>query len=264
LTASNNTEIEELVRIASQQKSPEADRRLFLALRRVELFFPRTVVEREGKQLNATPLLRLPDGQHAMMLYTSKDHPDLPDTFGGGAFEDALAAALKMPDLDWVIVSNNAAQWVAIGKEQISAILDDLHSYGQDEGKSFANPEGDSAGKMLEDLITLAVNAPLEELSPPIGSVLRGREVFLELSERQSEEGRPIMHTFRIENLPRLVRAYTTRTRPGISYGGIRWEELKDMIKTAPELDGVQVINQADDWVVFDRQSLGLNASCES
>lgn len=36
----------------------------------------------------------------------------------------------------------------------------------------------------------------------------------------------------------------------------MQWEALKNMISTAPELDGIQIVNKADDWVVFDRESL--------
>jgi hypothetical protein len=261
LTPPDNDDIEELVRIAAQQESPVSRRTLFMALRSIELFFPRKVIHHEGKEVNATPLLRLPDGTNAMMLYTSKSHPDLPDIFGGGTFKDALAAALKMPSLDWVILSNRASQWVAISKQQIPAILDDLHSGRQDQGNPFVASETDPAAKMVEDLITRAVRTKSEELSPPIGSVLGDRELFLELAAGQSEDDQPIMKTFQVEQLRHVVRAYTTRIRPGIRYGGIRWKALKDMIRIAPEIGGVQIINNADDWVVFDRESLGFGAS---
>jgi hypothetical protein len=264
LTPPDNNDIEELVRIAAQQKSPMDRRRLFLALRSIEVFFPRRVIHHEGKEVNATPLLRLPDGTHAMMLYTSKSHPDLPDSFGGGTFKDALAAALKMPALDWVILSNSASQWVAISKEQIPAILDELNSDRQDQNGSMAASGNDRDGKMVEDLITLAVSSTPEGLSPPIGSVLRGREVFLELTAEQGEEGQPIMKTFQVNDIPNVVRAYLTRSRPGLTYGGIRWEALEDMIRKEPGIQGVQIVNDADDWVVFDRESLGFGPNVES
>ncbi|MBZ4559364.1 hypothetical protein GBO17_11525 [Mycobacterium avium subsp. hominissuis] len=251
MTQGHNREIDELVDIAANEKSPEADRRLFSALRGVELFFSRTTVEQDGKQVNATPLLRLSDGTDAMMLYTSKDHPDLSNTFAGGAFEDALEAAFSMPDLDWVIICNSASHWVAVDKRQIPRILDELGS--RRDGFSYNPVTGEDA---LEDQITRAVGTPPEELSPPIGSLLRGREIFVELADDQAEDGQPIMKTFTIQQMPRVIRAYTTRTRPGIRYGGMQWEALKNMISAAPELDGIQIVNKADDWVVFDRESL--------
>ncbi|ETZ53970.1 hypothetical protein L838_1728 [Mycobacterium avium MAV_120709_2344] len=54
MTQGHNREIDALVDIAASEKSPEADRRLFSALRGVELFFSRTKVEQDGKQVNAT------------------------------------------------------------------------------------------------------------------------------------------------------------------------------------------------------------------
>jgi hypothetical protein len=245
LTRDSN-EIEELVRIAAQEENPTARPRLFQALRRVELFFPLKVKHHEGKEVRATPLLRLPDGTHAMMVYTSKSHPDLPDSFGGGSLKDALAAALKMPALDWVILSNLASQWVAIGKEQISAILDDLHS------------------DALEDLITRAVRSTPEELSSSIESVLPDRELYLELTAGQSQQGQPVMKSFQVADTPNVVRAYLTRSRPGITYGGITWEALKEMIRNEPGIGGVQIVNDADDWVVVDRESLRLGSNDES
>jgi hypothetical protein len=263
LTQDSN-EIEELVRIAAQEKDAATRRRLFRALQRVEFFFPLKVKRHGDKEIRATPLLRLPDGTNAMMLYTSKSHPDLSDSFGGGSLKDALAAALKMPALDWVILSNSASQWVAIRKEQISAILADLHSDGNEENSPLTTSDSGRTDKMLENLITRAVHYTSEQLSPPIDSVLPGRELYLELAAEQSEEGQPIMKTFQVNDIPNVVRAYLTRSRPGIMYGGIRWEALKDMIRKEPGIEGVQIVNDADDWVVFDRESLGFGPNDES
>lgn len=248
--------VEALIDIAAEQKSPEATQQLFSALRGVELFFPRTTVLHEGKELNATPLLRLPDGKHAMMLYTSKDHPDLPEKFAGGAFEDALAAALEMPDLDWVILSNRASKWVAMNKQQITETL-----RGQRPRMMTTNSSTEllvNTGDPLEELITRAVRTPQENLLPSIASKLRRREIFMELANAQSEDGQPIMKTFAIDHLPRVLRGYTIRSRPAIRYGGMQWEALKEMVKAATQISGIQIVNEADDWVVFDRAALGL------
>lgn len=262
MTGPNYVEIDKLIDLAAEKKSTEANRQLFSALRGVELFFPRKTVEREGRQVNATPLLRLPDGTNAMMLYTSKDHPDLPDAFAGGAFEDTLVAALSMPDLDWVIVCNRTSRWVAINKQQISAVLNDLQRRDgrvDDASEILVNSENS-----LEKLITRAVDTAPEDLSPPIGSVLRGREVFIELAKGQSDDEQPVMKTFAVQHMQRVIRAYTTRTRPGIRYGAMQWEALKNMIRTTTQLDGVQIVNNADDWVVFDRESLITGETSDS
>jgi SseB protein N-terminal domain len=263
ILAPDSENIEELIGIAAQEQDPEARRLLFHALRSIEVFLPFEAVRQGGKEVKATPLLRLPDGTHAMMAYTSKSHPDLPDKFGGATFESALAAALKMPALDWVVVTNRASQWVAISKEHIPALLDDLHRASNKNG-SLEPPAADPTVKIVEELITRAVESKSGTLSAPIGSALGDRELFLEMGAQQSEDGRASMKTFQIEHLAHVIRAYTSRARPGIKYGGIKWQELKDMIGKAPEINGVQIMNNADDWIVFDREALGLNPSSES
>jgi hypothetical protein len=250
--------IERLVEIAADEKTPAARHRLFQNLRRVEVFFSLKTKHHQGDQVRATPLLRLPDGTHAMMLYTCKSHPELSDSFGGGFFADALAAAVKMSGLDWVILSNCASRWVAIRKEEIAGILADLDADGKERTDPHKTSGDKSSDEMLQSLITQAVRCSPEDVSPPIGWVLAGRELFLELTSKQGEEGRPVMKLFQVGGLPNVVRAFLTRNRPGINYGGIRWEALKEAIRNEPSIDGVQVVNDADDWVVFDRDSLGV------
>jgi hypothetical protein len=259
----NGDDVEELLQIAAKSKNQDALRQLFHALRSVEIFMPFEVAHQEGKEVKATPLLRLPDGSHAMMAYTSKSHPDLPDKFGGAMFEVALAAALKMPALDWVILTNQASQWVSINKEQIPAILDDLQE-NPNQREIFVPSAQDASFKMVEGLITRAVESKSARLLAMIGSALADRELFLEMSTRQREDGRDSMNTFKMEPVGLVVRAYTTRVRPGIRYGGIRWPALREMIRALPDISGVQIMNDADDWIVFDREALGLNADSQS
>jgi SseB protein N-terminal domain len=256
--APDSENIEELIGIAAQEQDPEARRRLFHALRSIEVFMPFEVTQHGDKEVKAVPLLQLPDGTHAMMAYTSKSHPDLPDKFGGATFESALAAAFKMQALDWVIITNRASRWVAINKEHIPAILDELNGAWSKNG-AFVPPAADPAVKLVEELITRAVESKSEKLSSSIRSALGDRELFLEMGKEVSENGRPSMNTFHIQHLTHVIRAYTSRVRPGIKYGGIKWQELKEMIGRVPEINGVQIINDADDWIVFDRQALGLN-----
>lgn len=252
----DQNEIERLVGIAAEAQTPAARQGLFAALRDVEVFFSLKATQHQGGETRATPLLRLSDGAHAMMLYTSKSHPDLSDRFGGGSFADALAAAAKMSGLDWVILSNRAAQWVAIRKREIPAILADLDSDGKGRNKQAKVSGNASMNDTLESLITQAVQCSPEEVLLPIGSVLAGRELFLELTSEQSESVQPAMKLFQVGDIRNVVRAFLTRNRPGISYGGIKWEALKEMIRNEPSIDGVQVVNDADHWVVFDRESL--------
>lgn|GEM_PF-1242175 len=262
MTEDNRTgpsDVEALLRMAAQGNDPGLARRLFRTLRSVEVFFGLTSEYRDEKEFKATPLLRLIDGTHAMMLYTSRSHPDLPDRFGGSTFENALAAALKMPQLDWVIISNRDAQWVSIHKSQIPVVLGDMKSDRNDKDGSAMTGVDDKTLEALNELITRAVAATApEDLRPSIDSALAGREVFLELAPGQADDGQPLMHVFQAGAFPQVIRVYTSRARPGIKYGGMTWEALKEMLQKAPGIDGVQVMNDTDDWLVFDRESLNL------
>ncbi len=262
----SDDDIERLVERAAEENSQLSRQRLFRAIRFVEVFFPYTLEQHEGKEVRSTPLALLADGTHAMMLFTSKSHPHLSEhqRFAGGPFKDALAAAVEMTPLDWVFLWNRASQRVAIAKTQIPEILEDINSVAQGHNSSTAATQNDRTKETLEELITSAVRSKSELLSAPIGSVIGDREVFLELSTEQSEHGQPAMHTFQIEHLGHVIRAYTSRVRPGIRYGGIKWQALKEMIRAVPDISGVQIMNDADDWVVFDREALGLNTSTDS
>jgi len=259
----DDSDIEKLVETAAQENSPAARQRLFQTIRDAEVFVPCEMDQRDPKKVRSTPLARLTDGTHAMMLFTSKSHPHLSEHahFAGSAFKNHLAAALKMPSLDWVILSNNAWHRVAIHKQQIAAILDDLNSDGQGQNGRQAASSDDAAGTMLEDFITQSARSESDEVPHQISAILRGRELFLELASGQSEDGQPVMKTFQIQHLTHAVRVYTSRIRPGIKYGGIRWTALKDMIRAAPGIGGVQIMNNADDWIVFDREALRLGVS---
>ena len=250
---SPDDEFEGLVRVAAEEKTPAARQRLFRAIRRTEVFF-----SLKTERPRATPLLRLSDGTHAMMLYTARSHPDLADNpasnleniCGGGSFTDTLLAASTMAGLDWVILSNRASQWVAIRKQEIPGILADLDS-------APCTPETPDTPETPEALITRAARGRPGDTSPPIAPALAGRELFVELTSGLRAGDQPAMKLFQVDGLPNVIRAHLTRNRPGISYGGMTWEALATMIGTAPTIDGVQVVNDADDWVVFDRTSLG-------
>ena len=259
----DNNDIDKLVEVAAQENSPAARQRLFQTIRLTEVFAPCELDPHDPNKVRSTPLARLSDGTHAMMLFTSKSHPHLSEHqhFAGGAFKDHLSAALKMPPLDWVILSNNAWQRVTIHKQQIAAILDDLNSDGRGQNYLQAPSAGDATGTVLEDFITQSARSESDEVPNQVSAALRDRELFLELAAGQSEDGQPVMKTFQIQHLAHVVRVYTSRVRPGIRYGGIQWTALKDMIRTVPGIGGVQIMNNADVWIVFDREALRLDAS---
>jgi hypothetical protein len=259
----DNNDIDKLVEVAAQENSPAARQRLFQTIRLTEVFAPCELDPHEPNKVRSTPLARLSDGTHAMMLFTSKSHPHLSEHqhFAGGAFRDHLSAALKMPPLDWVILSNSAWQRVSIHKQQIAAILDDINSDSRGQNYPHAPSAGDAAGTMLEDFITQSARSESDAVPQQVSVVLRERELFLELAAGQSEDGQPVLKTFQIQHLAHVVRVYTSRIRPGIKYGGIQWTALKEMIRAAPGIGGVQIMNNADDWIVFDREALRLGAS---
>ncbi len=259
----DNNDIDKLVEVAAQENSPAARQRLFQTIRMTEVFAPCELDPDDPNKVRSTPLARLSDGTHAMMLFTSKSHPHLSEHehFAGGAFRDHLSAAVKMPPLDWVILSNSAWQRVAIHKQQIVAILDDLNSDGRGQNYLQVTSAGDASGTVLEDFITQSARSESDEVPQQVSAALRDRELFLELAAGQSEDGQPVLKTFQIQHLAHVVRVYTSRIRPGIKYGGIQWTPLKDMIRAAPGIGGVQIINNADDWIVFDREALRLGAS---
>jgi hypothetical protein len=258
----DNNDIDKLVEVAAQENSPAARQRLFQTIRLTEVFAPCELDPHDPNRVRSTPLALLSDGTHAMMLFTSKSHPHLSEHqhFAGAAFTDHLSAALKMPPLDWVILSNGAWQRVAIHKQQIPAILEDLNSDGPGPNYLQAPSAPGAAGATLEDFITQSANSESDAVPHQVSAVLRGRELFLELAAGQSQDGQPVLKTFQIQHLAHVVRVYTSRIRPGITYGGIKWTPLKDMIRAAPGIGGVQIMNNADDWIVFDREALRLGA----
>ena len=141
-----------------------------------------------------------------------------------------------------MILSNRASQWVAIRKQEIPGILAGL----------------DSVDETPEAFITRAARGGPGDPSPPIAPALAARELFVELASVPHAGEPPSMKLFEVDGLANVIRAFLTRNRPGITYGGMTWEELTAMIGNAPGVDGVQVMNDADDWVVFDRASLGF------
>ena len=175
LIAMTDSDIDKLVEVAAQENSPNARRRLFQAIRLAEVFVPCAMDPHDPKTVRSTPLARLTDGTHAMMLFTAKTHPHLSEHqhFAGAAFTDHLSAALKMPPLDWVILSNTAWHRVAIHKQQIAAILDDLNSDGRGQNAPQAASASDSAGTIIEDFITRSANRGVPTVEPASASSLQ-------------------------------------------------------------------------------------------
>jgi hypothetical protein len=97
---------------------------------------------------------------------------------------------------------------------------------------------------------------PAEVQAKSILEQLKGRELYVRLAAAQSEDGHPVMITSRVGDVEGLVQAYTTRSRPGITYGGMTWEAIVDMIASAPDIAGVHLINDNDDWIILGRSDI--------
>lgn len=248
--------VDELINTAAHTQEEADLRKVVHALKCHEVFMPFEMAFRNDAEVKTVPLLLLPDGTHAMMVYTSKLHPDLPDSFAGATFESALRAARKMPELDWVIVTNRTSEWVSIHKSQIPAYLDSLENT-----VDAPSPKEPHASDPVEELVSRAVGSKSMSTVSAVTAALEDREIFLEMSRSTRDDGGQSMNSFLIEPLGPVIRAYTSRLRPGIRYGGLRWSALKEMLRALPDIKGVQLMNNADDWVVVDRKALGLDES---
>jgi hypothetical protein len=209
------------------------------ALEGNEVFYRASATATDGGQRVTTPLARLNDGSHALVVYTSKSHPDLPKTFGGAPWRHVLTMAVGMPRADWLIVCNTTGDRLPVNKAQMTAILAEQNA---DEG--------------LEAAISRARDPLSDDWFEVLATNLRGRELFVRIAPEPSPDGRPVMITSAVGDVAGLVQAYTSRARPGMTYGGMTWEAIVGMVEDAPGIPGVHVINDADDWVVLERSQL--------
>jgi SseB protein N-terminal domain len=247
-------EIDRLIRAAADDKSPEALEAVCRALDSGQVFYRANARQVDGKQRVSTPLLRLDDGSHALMVYASKTHPDLPSKFGGAPFRHVVKMALDIPAADWLIVTSMQGDWLPIRKNQLAAIRETL---GSEIPNAIADEQSDNGRDAdLESLISIAVGKPADKWSDALIRKLRGRELYVKLSDQPSDNGRPVMVTSEVGGVKGLVQAYTSRRRPGITYGGMKWEAIVEMVNNATEIPGVHVINDRDDWVVLGRREI--------
>jgi hypothetical protein len=247
-------EVDRLIKAAILEPNADTLAAVHRALDSVEVFYRATVSEVGGKQRVKTPLLRLNDGSHALMVYTSKTHPDLPREFGGAPWQHTLKMALQMPQADWLILTNLHGDWLPIGKSQIAQLLGVARGDSPRNGR--ADTTSSEADDDLDSLIRKAAERPEEDWLESLRRALTGRELFLRLADERAEDGRPKMVTSEVGDVSGLVQAYTTRRRPGIVYGGMPWESIVDMMKNTPDIPGIHIINDSDDWVVVGRSEV--------
>jgi len=220
-----------------------------------EVFYRAVVTPTEDGQRVSTPLARLSDGSHAFVVYTSKDHPELPKKFGGAPWRHVLSMAAGLPQADWLIVSTAGGAWLPIRKDQIGVIIQSLEKVGT-QGEGSGNGAPKSKPEELDTLIADAQGASSEDWSEPLSAALRDRELFVRLSSDRLENGRPVLVTSVVGDVSGLVQVHTSRSRPGITYGGMSWDDIVNLVRDSPDLTGVHIVNDNDDWVVLGESEL--------
>jgi hypothetical protein len=250
-------QVEELIKAASLDKNTESRAVLFYALDSVEIYHRANIREVHPKRLVSTPLLRLQDGTHAMMVYTSKSHPDLSQDFVGTSWRRTLKIALDIPEADWLILTNLDGDWLAVHRRQMPGILNSLPSERGERSNDPARQQSEKTSpSTLDVLISQTVREPAEIRAASILEQLKGRELYVCLAADPSGGRQPVMITSKVGDIAGLVQVHTTRSRPGITYGGMTWEAIVDMIENAPDISGVHIINDNDDWVVLGRSDI--------
>lgn len=248
-------DVDSLISAAKRKQDKATLAAAIRALDAREVYYRATVSPTDDGQQVTTPLVRLSDGSHALVVYTSKSHPELPQQFGGAPWRHVLSMATRLPQADWLIVSTASGDWLPIHKTQIDVILQALGDAKSQKSIDVEKPKvvEDAA---LEDLIGRAQGAPSDEWSDSLLSRLRGRELYVRISPDRLEGGRPVLISSKIGEVGGLVQAYTSRSRPDFSYGGMSWDAIVDMVHNTPEIPGVHIINDDDDWVVLGRSEL--------
>lgn len=224
---------------------------LFRALDGVTLYYVASELEVDGNRVLSTRLRKLDDDSSAMVVYTSRRHPDLPDRFVASQWSNILTAAYETVRPDWLVVANMRNETVAVARNEIPVILADL---SVPEAHPTPNPV--VLADNLETVISNAAEMTSDGWYEPAIAHLRGRELYLHLRDG-ANAGQPAVVTSSAAGRAGWVITYTTRTRPAIRYGGITWGALADMITNNPAIPGVRVVNNADDWILLGRDVVG-------
>lgn len=241
-------QLAQLFTAAVQDTSGDRRVELFRALGGVELYYLATEREVEGRPMWSTPLRRLNDGSCAMVVYTSKRHPDLPENFVGAEWAELLRIAHEAVRADWLVIVNRNNETVEISRDQIPIIIAELN------GTQINYAKVHIAADQLERIISDSVHTTSEDWYEPALVQLRGRELYLHMADETASNGQPSIRTSEAAGRVGWIIAYTTRNRPLIRYGGIKWEELVRLIKADAEIPGVRIVNEADDWIILGRE----------
>ncbi|MCV7288951.1 hypothetical protein H7J87_26840 [Mycolicibacterium wolinskyi] len=243
-------EIERLVTVAAKNSTGAPRVELFRALDGVTLFYDASEREIDGRRMLSTPLRRLDDGSSAMMVYTSRRHSDLPERFAGAEWAELLRIAHEAVRPDWLVIVNRNNDTVGIPQDQLAGIAAYLNEW------KAKHIEMQAAADDLEKVISDAVHSDPGAWYEPALLRLRGRELYLHLTNGVSPNGQPSIRTSAAAGRPGWILTYTTRTRPGVRYGRIVWEQLVKIIKNNEEMPGVRVVNDNDDWILLGRDEI--------
>lgn len=241
--------IELLVAAAAQDSNGDSRVALFRALNGLELFYAANEIVVDGRTMMSTPLRQLNDNRSAMLVYTSKGHRALPQRFVGAQWLDLLKIAYGSVRPDLLVIIGRDNETVAITRDQLPIISADLLAPQRELPELRRQPPDG-----LEAAISNAVKEHSDNLYESALAQLRGRELYLHMADGTSEDAEPALVTSAAGGIDGWVLTYTTRTRPGIRYGGILWEELVKMIKNNAGMPGVRVVNNVDDWIVLGRE----------
>jgi len=246
--------IEKLVADAAHDRSGQYRAELFEKLIGVELFYVANKKIVDSREMTSTPVRTLDDGSHAMCAYTSKLHPDLPRSFAGAKCPEIFQIATELVQADWLVIINQKNDMVPFSREQLQGMF--AASQMPADKSTSDNPDGQRAADQLETVISNAVQTHSDDWHEPALALLRDREVFLHLTNSPNPETQPTMRTSRISGRDGWILTYTTRSRAGIRYAGITWENLVKLVHENAAIPGVQVVNDADDWIVLGRDAM--------
>ena len=237
------TDLDREIQVAQRANTPEANLNLFHSMRSAEVYYPLSKTS-SGQQ--TVPLLRLPDGTHAMLAVTSKDAPDLPRTFGGSKLEHAMTIAARMPNADGFILANATGQSVALSKTALQAILMKLDNLTHDVQHE------------LNRLISEASRDASEKRTRTLLTSLEQSELYSHIESHEGGQKQATLPTYSMGDMKKLLRFYTGRKLPDQIPlpAGMLWRDIVAMVGKLQDIDGIQIVNNEGDYIVLGRDAV--------
>ena len=124
--------VEQQVSRAARENTHQSTDELFRIMQGHEVFFrikTETVINqktgRPEQRSVSSPLLSLPNGLNAFVVYTSKENKALPSPFGGAPWERALQIMVAMEQADGLLLVNQTGDTVAWSKEAARGLVNE-------------------------------------------------------------------------------------------------------------------------------------------